>query len=636
MVAVGVTTNAGYVFSAFSAGLSGSAAPQSLTMTAPASVTANFQADFTLSTATGMATVMAGATTSFTVNVSAPSSFTGTVTFDAPALPNGLTASFSSTSVAVSAGSGQTTMYVTAAAGSAGNYVVTARGTSGSLPPHTTGVNLAVQDFTVSLATDYIPIPPSGSASYQLTLNPLNGYSGSLAVQQVAMSPASCMSNWNLQLVSGNVYTLYVTTSSCSTFANQTATYTLNILAVSGGVSHWVPTTLTVTSAGNFSLSASALSQTVTPPATAGYLINVTAVNGFSTNVSFTVAGVPGCATVLTAPTPVSGSGGSTSLSMSTGGCAAGTYGISVTGTSGAFSNTLQLTLVIQGPPAAANITSPSANAILSGASPSFTWDSGSQVSQYQLDLTSAADGSVCAPRFVGQPPNTQATMNLAPPCCRTRQALNATLTSTFMSGSSQALNYAYTCGLPGTYTINGQVITLAAIGLSGVTVTLTGASAGSTTTDSNGNYSVSVSGGGPYTVTPSLAGYAFVPTTFPNVTANRTANFTAWSLSAQLILAATSSFEVGGSYSIVVTGLPSQFVTVNQNGTNQINRWRGRAGTAGRGYADIAFCVHCQRGEQVSERCVRHLGSLVNRHRAGFHIEPKEEVVGILPLSGA
>ncbi|HEV2352239.1 MAG TPA: choice-of-anchor D domain-containing protein [Terriglobia bacterium] len=82
----------------------------------------------------------------------------------------------------------------------------------------------------------------------------------------------------------------------------------------------------------------------------------------------------------------------------------------------------------------------------------------------------------------------------------------------------------------PGTYNISGQ-ITLNATGLSGVAVALTGDLTTSTTTDASGNYSFSgLAAGGNYTVTPSLKGYIFTPpnSSFSNLSANQTANFTA------------------------------------------------------------------------------------------------------------
>lgn len=81
-------------------------------------------------------------------------------------------------------------------------------------------------------------------------------------------------------------------------------------------------------------------------------------------------------------------------------------------------------------------------------------------------------------------------------------------------------------------YTISGQV-TVGASALGGVTVTLSGGQAASTVTDGNGNYSFqNVAGDGNYTVTPSLTGYTFNPTSrsFINLSANQTlADFAAF-----------------------------------------------------------------------------------------------------------
>jgi len=66
----------------------------------------------------------------------------------------------------------------------------------------------------------------------------------------------------------------------------------------------------------------------------------------------------------------------------------------------------------------------------------------------------------------------------------------------------------------------------------SGVTITLSGGKSASATTDSSGNYSFAGLGKGSYTVTPSLAGYTFNPTSaivlIVNDNDNQVANFTA------------------------------------------------------------------------------------------------------------
>ena len=56
-------------------------------------------------------------------------------------------------------------------------------------------------------------------------------------------------------------------------------------------------------------------------------------------------------------------------------------------------------------------------------------------------------------------------------------------------------------------YSISGSA------GVAGATISWTGTSSGSTTADGSGNYTISGLANGPYTITPSLAGYSFSPT---------------------------------------------------------------------------------------------------------------------------
>lgn len=94
---------------------------------------------------------------------------------------------------------------------------------------------------------------------------------------------------------------------------------------------------------------------------------------------------------------------------------------------------------------------------------------------------------------------------------------------------SDQVLNFTATATNAAFHTISGQV-TENSVALAGVTVTLGGSQPGLRTTDSNGNYSFELAAGGSYTVTPSLVGFNFGPTsqTFNNLSANQTANFAA------------------------------------------------------------------------------------------------------------
>lgn len=79
-------------------------------------------------------------------------------------------------------------------------------------------------------------------------------------------------------------------------------------------------------------------------------------------------------------------------------------------------------------------------------------------------------------------------------------------------------------------YTISGHIQRSNNTAVSGVSLALSGSVSGNTTTDSNGDYSFTVAEGGSYTVTPTLAGNSFTPTsrTFNFISGNQTANFTA------------------------------------------------------------------------------------------------------------
>jgi uncharacterized protein (TIGR03437 family) len=86
--------------------------------------------------------------------------------------------------------------------------------------------------------------------------------------------------------------------------------------------------------------------------------------------------------------------------------------------------------------------------------------------------------------------------------------------------------------GQAGVMTITGQITVSPSKPLPGVTITLSGGKPATVRTDSGGNFSFSgFSSTGAYTVTPTFAGYTFLPSsqTFTNSTSNPTANFTAW-----------------------------------------------------------------------------------------------------------
>jgi hypothetical protein len=100
--------------------------------------------------------------------------------------------------------------------------------------------------------------------------------------------------------------------------------------------------------AGNFTLTASPLTQGVTAGSTADYTVSVASENGFTGAVSLSVSGAPSGWTPTFSPSSISGGSGSSTLKVATSSSAAtGTYTLTITGTSGSLKQTASVTLTV-------------------------------------------------------------------------------------------------------------------------------------------------------------------------------------------------------------------------------------------------------------------------------------------------
>ena len=125
-------------------------------------------------------------------------------------------------------------------------------------------------------------------------------------------------------------------------------TYTVSFTVTDSGGAKSQPATRTVTVA-DFSLSATPASGSILAGASTTYTATVTAGPGFTGTVTFSVTGLPAGATASFNPTSVNTSG-STTLSVTTNGSTpAGSYPLTITGTSGPVTQSVNVTLVITG-----------------------------------------------------------------------------------------------------------------------------------------------------------------------------------------------------------------------------------------------------------------------------------------------
>jgi hypothetical protein len=112
------------------------------------------------------------------------------------------------------------------------------------------------------------------------------------------------------------------------------------------------PPTRTITVQPDFSLSASPVANTVSPGGNIPYTVTVTPGTGFAGSVSFGVTGLPTGASATFNPTAVSASGSSTMTVSTLASTPVGSYTLVITGTSGAFAYTTNVTLNVgSGPP---------------------------------------------------------------------------------------------------------------------------------------------------------------------------------------------------------------------------------------------------------------------------------------------
>src|SRR5438445_659284 len=140
--------------------------------------------NFTIST-TSPGAINTGQSTLTTITITSLNGFTGTVALT-DTVPNGLSCrNISNTSLA---GSGTAT--VSCSATNAGSYTLNIAGTSGSLA-HSATTTFNFRDFTVS-ASSPAAVSTGSSGTSTITLNPLNGFSGTIAISDTIPSGLIC------------------------------------------------------------------------------------------------------------------------------------------------------------------------------------------------------------------------------------------------------------------------------------------------------------------------------------------------------------------------------------------------------------------------------------------------------------
>ncbi len=348
---------------------------------------------FTITASDDNQTVAPGASATYHLNVTASSTFNGTVALGVAHLPQSCAwdttgkvscsaaatrATFDRPSVALSPGASvPVAMTIQAAANPApilGTAAIEVLGQSGAVENvwegSVTVTDASAPDYTLQVTPPVCDtVTPGSSVVYNLTVTPKNGFTGTVTLASFgAPAGSSAFSPAQLSFSASSQPQTATLTLNTATAA-RTKTYYPLITTFSANRLHDFQGMLTLSKAAgqDFMIAATPGSQTVAPGGTTSYTVAVAAQNGFTGTVALSASGLPSGASASFNPTSISGSGSSTLTVATASSTPAGNYSLTSTGTSGSLSHSANVTLTVSGTPpqSASNL---SANAASSSA----------------------------------------------------------------------------------------------------------------------------------------------------------------------------------------------------------------------------------------------------------------------------
>jgi len=226
-----------------------------------------------------------------------------------------------------------------------GSYVTTFTVTdnAGVTDPKPPTRTITVQpDFSLSASPSSRTVVQGSGTSYTATVTAGAGFSGPVGLS-VSGLPGGATGSFNpTSIATSGSSTLSVSTSTATAPGN----YPLTITATSGALTHTANVTLVVS--GDFSVSVTPASLTVSRNSRGFYTVNVAAGSGFTGSVSLSVSGLPWRTSASFSPASITGSGSSTLTVSANHKAPTGTFTLTITAASGGITHSQQVTLTIK------------------------------------------------------------------------------------------------------------------------------------------------------------------------------------------------------------------------------------------------------------------------------------------------
>jgi PKD repeat protein len=200
---------------------------------------------------------------------------------------------------------------------------------------------VTVPDFTLTASPSSQTVTIGGGAAYSTSVNFGTGLTGTVGLSVSGLPTGATAGFSPTSLAATGSSTLTVATSA----STPAGSYPLTIIGTNGTLTHSFAVTLVV--AGDFTISATPSSASVSRGSSTSYTVTVTPVGGSAGTVTLSATNLPKQTTAKF--TPSSLSTGTSTLTLSTKRQAnRGTYQITIRGTSGSITKTTTVELVIQ------------------------------------------------------------------------------------------------------------------------------------------------------------------------------------------------------------------------------------------------------------------------------------------------